>query len=222
MTHEYVELMRGRHALIRLTEESDAEMIVKWRNQPDSARWLNQWKPLTIKEHLRWFHEARERGDLLLFFEALDGTPSGCASIFDFDHSGTSAEFGRFFSARPGGGSKRTLEACYLLYRMCFDALGFFRLYAQVWTDNDRAWRLYQFMGWVQEGIRRKHFLAPDGYHDVRVIGIFPDEFAAQRKAIEEKLYGCEPAPGITDSEAQRLREIVSMRIHRPLDRRKP
>jgi UDP-4-amino-4,6-dideoxy-N-acetyl-beta-L-altrosamine N-acetyltransferase len=222
MADERIELVRGKFALIRLTEESDAESIVEWRNQPDSARWLNQRKPLTVKEHLRWFDQARERGDLLLFFEALDKAPVGCTSIFDFDPPGTSAEWGRLFSARLGGGSTRMLEACYLLHRMCFEVLGFFRLYGQVWADNDRAWRLYQFMGWVQEGLRRKHFLGPDGYHDVRVIGVFPDEFAAQRAVIEEKLYGCEPPPAIADSEAQRLREIVSLRIHRPLDRRKP
>jgi hypothetical protein len=114
------------------------------------------------------------------------------------------------------------LEACYLLHRMCFDALGFFRLYGQVWADNDRAWRLYQFLGWVQEGVRRKHFLGPDGYHDVLVIGVFPGEFAAQRKAIEKKLYGSGSPPAILDSEGERLRGIVSALIHRSLDRRKP
>jgi UDP-4-amino-4,6-dideoxy-N-acetyl-beta-L-altrosamine N-acetyltransferase len=222
MTRERVELVRGKYVLLRLTEESDAEWIVQWRNQPDSARWLNQWKPLTVEEHMEWFRRARERGDLLLFFESLDGTPVGCTSVFNFDHVGTSAEWGRLFSARRGGGSSRILEACYLLHRMCFDALGFFRLYGHVWIDNDRAWRLYQFLGWVQEGVRRKHALSPDGYHDVLVIGVFPDEFSAQRKAIEEKLYGFEPAPVITDSEAARLRGIVSMIIHRSLDRRFP
>jgi UDP-4-amino-4,6-dideoxy-N-acetyl-beta-L-altrosamine N-acetyltransferase len=214
-----IELIRGKYALIRLTEEADAELIVEWRNQPDRARWLNQWKPLTVEDHLRWFDEARRRGDLLLFFAALDGAPIGCTSVFDFDHYGTSAEWGRLFSAGPGGGSSRMLEACYLLHRMCFEALGFFRLYGRVWADNERAWRLYRFLGWVQEGVLRKHALSPEGYHDVLVIGVFPDEFAAKRAAIEEKLYGTEPPPMITDADAKRLRAIVSERIHRHVKR---
>ena len=87
------------------------------------------------------------------------------------------------------------LECCYLLHRLCFDALGFFRLFGQVWADNERAWRLYQFLGWVKEGVRRKHDLAPDGYHDVLVISVFRHEFDAQRKPLEGKLYTCEQPP---------------------------
>jgi RimJ/RimL family protein N-acetyltransferase len=217
MNCERIELIRGEYVIVRLTEDSDADSIVEWRNNPDTARWLNQRKPLTIKEHLHWFSKAGERGDLLLFFESLEGVPIGCSSIFDFDQLGTSAEWGRLFSARRKGDSIRILEACYLLHRMCFDALNFFRLHGQVWADNDRAWRLYQFLGWAQEGIRRKHFLASDGYHDVLMIGVFPQEFAAHRKMNEEKLYGGESSPVIAESEKKRLREIVSARIHRPL-----
>jgi RimJ/RimL family protein N-acetyltransferase len=175
-----------------------------------------------VEDHLVWFEKAQRRGDLLLFFEDLEGAPIGCCSIFDFDRSGTSAEWGRLFSARLGGGSSRILEACYLIHRMCFEVLGFFRLHGQVWADNERAWRLYRFFGWVKEGIRRKHVLMQDGYHDVFVIGIFPKEFDARRKTVEEKLYGSESPPVIKDAEARRLLRIISERIHRPLDRRNP
>jgi len=220
LTCERIELVRGKYSLIRLTQESDAKWIVEWRNNPDISKWLNQWKPLTIEEHLRWFNQARERGDLLIFFESMDGMPVGCTSIFDFDHLGTSAEWGRLFSAQLGGGSIRIIEACYLLHLLCFDALGFFRLHGRVWVDNDRAWRLYQLLGWVQEGIRRKHVLSPDGYHDVRMISIFSEEFNAKRMLIEKKLYGSEQAPVIKSAEAARLRVVVSKCIHRDLNSR--
>ncbi len=212
-----VELLRGRHALLRLTRASDAEVIVEWRNRADTGRWLNQEKPLTIEDHLRWYRAATERGDLLLFFEGVDGEPVGCCSIFDFDSRGTSGEWGRLFSASFGRGSSRMLECCYLLHRLCFDALGFFRLHGVVWADNERAWRLYQFLGWTEEGVRRQHFLAADGYHDVRVIRVFGQEFAKARAALEQKLYGADPPPVVSDAEAHRLRALVGGLIHRPL-----
>lgn len=204
--------------MLRLTEEGDAEHIVGWRNQPETARWLNQTEPLTVEQHLSWFHGAHERGDLLLAFDSLDGEPVGCCSVFDFDRPGTTAEWGRLFVSRVGGGSSRTLEGCYLVHRLCFDALRFHRLFGRVWADNDRAWRLYQFLGWVKEGVRRKHWLGADGYHDVFVIGVFPEEFAAQRRAVESKLYGSESPPVLTEEDGRRLRGIVGARIHRALD----
>ena len=218
MAEERVELVRGRHVLLRLTEDGDAQKIVEWRNRPETARWLNQSKPLTVENHLRWYREARLRGDLLLVFETLDREPIGCTSIFDFDHLGTSAEWGRLVSAHVGGGCVRMLEACYLLHRLCFDGLGFFRLHGRVWADNERAWRIYQFLGWVQEGRRRKHALSQDGYHDVFVISAFAEEFQAARKVVEVKIYGSETPPEIPEAEARRLRKIVGAVIHRPLD----
>jgi RimJ/RimL family protein N-acetyltransferase len=216
VVEERIELVRGRYALLRATEAGDAESIVQWRNQPETARWLNQLEPLTVDAHLRWYDAARRRGDLLLFFEGLDGEPVAACSVFDFNHPGTTAEWGRLFSS--GGGGKRTLEACYLLHRMCFDALGFFRLYGHVWTDNERAWRLYQFLGWVKEGVRRQHDWTPEGYHDVYEVACFHDEFDAQRRVLETRLYGESPPPQITDAEARRLRQVVGALIHRDLE----
>lgn len=216
MREERIELVRGRYALLRVTEAGDAESIIKWRNQPDTSHWLNQVEPLTVEAHLRWYRAARERGDFLLFFEGIDGEPFACCSVFDFNYPGTTAEWGRLFSA--GGAGKRMLEACYLLHRLCFDALNFFRLYGRVWSDNERAWGLYQFLGWAKEGVLRKHEWTPGGYHDVNVIACFPEEFGAQRGAIESRLYGKESPPQISDAEARRLRQVVGALIHRDLD----
>jgi RimJ/RimL family protein N-acetyltransferase len=215
-----VELLRGRHALIRLTEEQDADLIVQWRNQPETAKWLNQPQPLTVDEHLGWFHRALDQGDLLLFFDSIDGTPLGCSSVFDFDSQATSAEWGRLFSASVGGGSVRILEACYLLHRMCFDALGMARLRGWVLADNERAWRLYQFLGWVEEGVRRRHVLIGHTYRDVRLMNASSEDFETQRTTIEKRLYGDDSAPVISGPEAQRLRQTVSAIIQRPLDHR--
>ena len=210
------ELVSGRRVRLREMRESDAPHVVEWRNRPEIREWLIQWKPLTVDSHLRWHAKRVEAGDLFLVFETLDGQPVGSSSLQDFDAMGKSAEWGRLCSARMGGHPLGILEGCYLLHRLCFGALQMFRLHGAVAAENERAWRLYQFLGWRDEGLRRKHWPKPDGTHfDVRVIGLFADEFEAARAPVEAKLYGDEaPVPVITPEDAARIRD------HFRLDRR--
>jgi RimJ/RimL family protein N-acetyltransferase len=192
-------------------EESDAPLVVEWRNRPDTREWLIQWEALTVETHLRWFRGRSEAGDLLVVFDTLDGEPVASTSLQDFDRPGTSAEWGRLCAARIGGNPHAILEGCYLLHRMCFEALGMFRVRGSVASDNQRAYRLYQFLGYQTEGLRRKHWVKPGGYSDVIEIGIFPEEFAAQRPALEEKLYGVEPPPEFDAAHLATLRERLEL-----------
>jgi RimJ/RimL family protein N-acetyltransferase len=215
VSEKRVELLRGAQILLRLTQESDAERIVEWRNRPDTVRWLYQWEPLTVEAHLRWFRAAPDRGDLLLVFETLEGEPIGCTSLQDFDHLASQAEWGRLCAAQIGARSHGILEGCYLLNRMCFEALDFIRIHGHVSTANERAWRLYQFLGWVEEGVRRKHWVHPGGYDDVRVISVLPEEFEAARRGVESKLYGDGPIPAFSEDQVAVARECVQNRFTR-------
>ena len=88
---ERVELLRGAHVSLREMGEDDAQRVVAWRNGPESRKWLIQWEPLTVQAHLEWFRAAKQRGDLLIMFDALDGEAVGTGSVYDFDRPKTSA-----------------------------------------------------------------------------------------------------------------------------------
>ena len=206
-----LELIRGRHVYLREMDESDAPYVVEWRNRPDTREWLIQWEPLTVGTHLRWFRGRSAAGDLLIVFETLDGERVASTSLQDFDQPGTSAEWGRLCAARIGGNPHAILEGCYLLHRMCFEALQMFRVRGSVASENQRAYRLYQFLGYQKEGLRRKHWVRSNGYFDVIEIGIFAEEFAAARSALEAKLYGVEPPPEVSAAEAARLRDRLAL-----------
>ena len=59
----------------------------------------------------------------------------------------------------------------------------------------------------------RKHWIHPNGYDDVHVAGLFPDEFREARKALEAKLYGSGPVPKISAEVAARIREQLAIRF---------
>ena len=204
-----VELLRGAHVSLREMDEDDAQLVVAWRNGPESSKWLIQWEPLTVQAHLEWFRAAKQRGDLLIMFDALDAEPVGTTSIYYFDRPKTSAQWGRLCAAQVGRHPHSILEGCYLVHRLCFEALGMFRLHGELVSENQRSDRFCAFLGYVKEGLRRKHWAHPCGYYDVIQIGIFPEEFEAHRKDVEAKLYPDTAVPEITLVDVKRIRAIL-------------
>ena len=71
----------------------------------------------------------------------------------------------------------------------------------------------FQSLGYVEEGVLRKHWIHPKGYDDVYFAGLFPDEFREARKSLEAKLYGTGPAPEISAEVAAQIREQFALRF---------
>jgi RimJ/RimL family protein N-acetyltransferase len=181
-------LIEGRYAFVREMEEEDASIVVEWRNSTDVARWLVQWKPLSVEEHLAWFKAARLR-DVLMMFCTRNGQAIGTASFYGFDHKRTCAEWGRVCSVRETSKFLGVVECCYLAHRLAFEQLGLCRLHCACAADNMSSIRFNVRLGYVQEGYRRKHLLTADGYRDVVEWGMFPDEFLKAQVVLEKLLY---------------------------------
>jgi RimJ/RimL family protein N-acetyltransferase len=211
MNPERGRLLAGTHVSIREMVESDAPLVVEWRNRPETQRWVYQWAPLTPEGQLAWFRGARERGDLLFVFETLAGEPIATAAVYDFDRRlGNAAQWGRLCGARIGAGPQSLLEGCYLVHRICFEILGLRRLSVAVVSENLVSLRLNRMLGYVEEGVQRRHWRHPSGVlEDVVLLGVFPEEFEAQRPVIEKLLYRGQPAPVLAPGQVESIRSAL-------------
>jgi RimJ/RimL family protein N-acetyltransferase len=68
-------------------------------------------------------------------------------------------------------------EASRLLLRFAFDTLGLHRVFLQVDTVNERAIRLYQRLGFKQEGVMRQVAFLDGAFVDRILFSILVDEF---------------------------------------------
>jgi UDP-4-amino-4,6-dideoxy-N-acetyl-beta-L-altrosamine N-acetyltransferase len=182
-------LIAGRHVLLREMTVADAPIIVDWRNRPDVAQWLIQWEPLTVETHLRWFDRVRAAGDVLLTFTLHDGTPIGAGSLYDFDRARGCAEWGRLCTTMQVEFGPAIIEGCYLIHRLGFEVLLLERAYCGCSSGNAAALRLNRFIGYVDEGLRRRHLLSPDGYRDLIELGMLADDFQRRRPVLERMFY---------------------------------
>jgi RimJ/RimL family protein N-acetyltransferase len=184
----------GKHAAVRPMEESDAALIVAWRNRPDAARWLVQWQPLTVDGHLSWFRQACDR-ELLLVFEDPSGTPIGGGNFYGLDPKALTAEWGRIVSA---GVPSAMLEACYLAHRVAFELLGFERTFCGLAEPNGPARKLTEFLGYRQEGFRRSHLVTPHGTYNVLEYGLLAPEFQERGGELARLFYRGRAVPEFT------------------------
>ena len=188
--------IHGKYTSIRTMEESDAANLVEWRNRPEAARWLVQWEPLTVNEHLNWFQQARERGLLLVFDDRKTQAAFGGSNFYGFDRKGTSAEWlGLLSDGKPSG----LVEACYLAHRILFELLGFTRTYAGTAEPNSSSRRCAEFLGYRQEGLRRSHLVTPHGTYNVVEYGLLAPEFQERSTYLTQFFYGGKGVPEFTE-----------------------
>jgi hypothetical protein len=114
-------------------------------------------------------------------------------------------------AARVPGHPQALIEASYLVHRICFEILGMRRLHTTMTTENKTSNRMNRFLGYVEEGRRRRHWQHPDGFfEDLIELGLFPEEFAEQSGLIEKTLYrGGRTVPEIGPAEAARVRAAL-------------
>ena len=114
---------------------------------------------------------------LLLMFEDCNGTSIGTGAFYQFNRNRSSCEWGRLCFGDHSYDPRSTIEASYLALCYAFDQLKLKRIHCASSAQNTSVCKLNQLLGFTQEGIRKKHLLTPDGYHDVIEYGLFPDAF---------------------------------------------
>ncbi len=95
--------------------------------------------------------------------------------LFGFEGIHNSLELRRITINEKGSGFGR--EALQLVKILCFEKLKIHRLWLDVYDDNERAYKLYESEGFLQEGLLRDKFKTETGYRSQRVYSILESEY---------------------------------------------
>jgi RimJ/RimL family protein N-acetyltransferase len=124
------------------TEHTD--LVVKWRNDPQNARWFLDQTPFTAAGHAKWLaNRARSDTDFNWVIESGDGHRVGAIGLYDIDWTERRAEIGRLVLGEPSArGKGYAFEAVRLVIQAAQSA-GLSMVFLEVKSDNDPAIRLY-------------------------------------------------------------------------------
>lgn len=166
---------------LRELQKSDLCLINKWRNNPELIKLLGapfRYVNLTVDE--QWFEAyMSNRGNSIrcTIVEKNSGEIIGLVSLLSIDYINRSAEFhimiGEYEKRRKGAGT----FAVNTMLQHAFNNMNLQRVELLVLENNLAAQHLYEKVGFVREGIKRKVIFKNNEYMDMYLYSILKDEY---------------------------------------------
>lgn len=176
----------GRRIYFRPVELDDALLLRKFINDPANWRFLNHGRPYNDLREREWIDSLGKSGTDYVFGIALQQGDRliGVTGLHRVDPVNRSAMFGINIGDTAFQGLGYGREATQLALKYGFEELNLNRIELEVFAENWRGIRMYQKVGFVQEGCARQARFSRGRYQDAYRFAMLRSEW--------ESLYGRE------------------------------
>lgn len=143
---------------LREFAEKDIENKVNWINNPQNNEFLHYELPLEYEKTLKWFHarNINTRNDFVIEYE---NVPVGLIGLLNIDYVNRKAEYYVSMGEVNYKGKGIASAASYLLLKHAFECLDLNKVYLNVDYDNVFAKKMYQKIGFKQEGVFKEDLM---------------------------------------------------------------
>jgi RimJ/RimL family protein N-acetyltransferase len=173
----------GNKVTIRPITRDDTDHIVLWRNNSSVLQNFIDQTRITPEIHSAWLEKKVLTGEVYQFIIQDNETKRDVGSVFlrDIDTYHLHGEYGVFIGDDACRGRGLGTEACLLICRFAFEQLGLNRVFLRVIASNTAAIRSYEKVGFVQEGVFRKHVKLNGAWCDLIFMGLLKEEFENEK-----------------------------------------
>jgi len=142
-------VIAGRTVSIRPVEDEDAPIVQRWMNHPDIFRAMDYEVPVSLADVCEDLERSRREGRSFLI--VAEGRPVGRIGLNQFRQRDRIASLYCFIGEPECWGRGYARDAVATLLAYAFERMDLARV--ELWTlaDNDRAIRVYERCGFVQE-----------------------------------------------------------------------
>ena len=170
-------ILEGKNIYLRPMTGEDTGLIVKWRNEDFVRKNFIYQKPFTREGHLNWVETMVKTGKVVQFIICTnENKPVGSVYLRDIDETHHKAEYGIFIGEREALSKGYGTEAAKLMIRYAFEERKLHKLMLRVLAGNDRAKKIYENAGFVQEAYLKDDVYLEDGYRDVILMAVINPE----------------------------------------------
>ena len=150
-----LEVIEGKHVILRPITENDTADIVRWRNDPEVQKFFIFREPFTREMHLNWLKTKVAAGDVkqYIIVDKLDNKSVGSVYLKDLDTVNESAEYGIFIGEISARGRGLGSETAKIFTDFAFSKLNLHRISLRLLSSNSAARRSYENAGFVTEGV---------------------------------------------------------------------
>jgi len=176
-------IIRGEGIFLRPSERGDIPTFVRWLGDAETARHLAVRSPIGEAAEQGWFDRmlaVQGKTDYHFVICLLsDARPIGTIGLHGLDWENGSAEFGIAIGEKAEWSKGHGTDALRAISDFGFGELRLERISLLVYAGNDRARRSYEKAGFTREGTMRRAHFARGEHHDVHVMSLLREEWAA-------------------------------------------
>jgi UDP-4-amino-4,6-dideoxy-N-acetyl-beta-L-altrosamine N-acetyltransferase len=173
---------------LRDVRPEDRDLLLKWRNLEQVAKYMYTDHQITPEEHADWFAAMASDPRRKYWMVLIDDTPVGVVNLAGIDPRHKRCYWGFYLGDVDvrGRGVGGYVE-CWIM-RYVFETLGFNKLCGEVLAWNEKVIEMHQTFGFRVEGLLRQHVIKGSESVDVVSIGILRSEWEARRAEFDARL----------------------------------
>ena len=182
-------LISGKEISLRLIRDTDIEEYYKngFKSIDKEVQLYTGTKHIPTEESIIFYVneiiEDESRYDFLIINR--EGKIIGESVINEIDTDNMSGHFRICLFDSKNFGQGMGTEATKITLKFGFEELNLHRIELEVFSFNERGYRAYRRVGFVEEGRKREAVFIEGKHHDIIMMGILRDEFLNQRNDLE-------------------------------------
>lgn len=170
-------MIRGDLVTLRAREPEDAPFLYVWQSDPETMTWWDRIYPVLPAEQLaeRIVAAGTPSFDTPSFVIAdrATGTPVGWCGLHHVSGLHRNAELAVMVGDAAFRGRGYGTDAVRTLCRFAFDRMNLVRVSLTVFPGNAGARRVYERLGFAEEGVQRRAFWKRGEWHDLVHMAVF-------------------------------------------------
>lgn len=164
---------------LRRMNSADLDLIRAWRNHADVRRFMLSQHEISRAEHADWFRDRSCNSLQRFYLLCQNETPIGFAQVFPVS-SGAVAQWGFYVAPDAERGVGTILGR--MVIREVFDVERLHKICGQALAFNEASKKLHTKLGFVQEGMLRKHAHVDAEYFDLLCYGLLASEYSEKTR----------------------------------------
>lgn len=183
--------LETKHLILRSLKKSDALSITKYLQEKEISENTLIPYPYSLEDGYSFVKKSKANKKKLLFnlefgvYHKELKEVIGVVSLTRIDLNNKNCESGSWIG-KPFWGSGLIHEAKIEMYKFAFENLRLRKIYSKVFTYNPRSYKHLEKLGFVRQGLFRKHFCKKGKFIDEYYYEMLKEEF--KYKDLKEKL----------------------------------
>lgn len=172
-------MVHGNLVRLRPLEPSDAEAMWRWHNDPEVMRWMSDGYSQALSQLRKRLEErpSNAYGEVLYGVEALtDDHLIGLVRLRDAEPETGCAELDLYVGEKGYWGLGYATDTMRTICRYGFEKMRLHKITLAVVTENHAAHRVYEKVGFVNEGRLREEFRRDGQWYDMFTMGLLEGE----------------------------------------------